>query len=141
MNTMLERRPFGLRLEHIVWRAPFRYKFLDLMPHPWITDVAVTRLIRLDRERLFVTDQPVHAATDGRQATRNKGIQHVTHFLGSLHEQLPKNNLGSARKKSRRPVGSICNRATGALRNLGSLCVNAGHSSIAAETKPAAGIT
>jgi len=97
MDAMLERRPFGLRLEHTVWLAAFRDEFLNLMPH---TIVAVTLLVLLDQERLIKITQPADGATNGHQATRDRGIRYLPLFLGPLHEQLPKDHLRPVQRKS-----------------------------------------
>ena len=87
MDAMLERRPSGLRLEHTVWLAAFRDEFLNLMPHQWVTEVAVTLLILIDRERLIEILQPTDAATDDYQTTRDRGIRKLPHFPGPQVER------------------------------------------------------
>ena len=121
MDTMLERIPFGLRLEYIVWQAAFRDEFLNLAPHPWVAEVAVFRLILLDRERLIVIDQLADGATDGRRATRDKGIRKLPHFLGPLREQLSTGHLGSAQQKTMWPAGNVGNRVTAVCCTVGPL--------------------
>jgi len=84
MDAILERRPFGLRLEHTVWLAAFRDEILNLMPHPWVIEVAVPLLILIDTDRLIEIAQPADGATDDHQATRDRGIRSLPHFLGPV---------------------------------------------------------